>query len=322
MHPMSDKVQKLSITLDDDDDQDVGEEMPKSAPKPYVAGRRRQNVYSTAATTVDMNKPIPVFAKSDEDYKSLRGTLDKNYLFGTLDSSQKDAIAKAMEPKDFPKDAMLIKQGDEGDFFYILVQGDCDVLIEKDGGSIKVATLHPNDGFGEIALMHNCPRTATIVTPTGCKTWALDRTTYKQVMMSTVLTKRKRFQDMLSKVPLFEKLSPLERHTVCDALQELSVSAGCEVVKQGEQGDIFYIIESGEVEITKSVDGAPPRKMGTMSAPQYFGEIALYDAASSKRAATVTTTTDCHFLTLTQKAFHRLLGPLKKDMEKRISEYK
>ncbi|KAK2944533.1 putative cAMP-dependent protein kinase regulatory subunit [Blattamonas nauphoetae] len=318
---MSSSPQSASPLPHDDDDHDVGEEMPRMPSKPYSTQRRR-NVVSTASTTIDMSKPIPVFQKSDSDYKSLRETLDKNYLFATLDNSQKDAIAKTMEPKEFQKDAVLIKQGDEGDFFYILVEGECDVHITKDGNTIKVATLRPGDGFGEIALMHNCPRTATIITPSGCKTWALDRNTYKQVMMTTVLTKRKRFQDMISKVPLFDKLTSLERHTVCDALQELSVSAGHVVVKQGDKGDTFYIIENGEVEITKSVDGAPAQKIGTLTAPQYFGEIALYDAEESKRQATCTAITDCHFLTLPQKAFHRLLGPLKKDMEKRISEYK
>lgn len=64
-----------------------------------------------------------------------------------------------------------VTQGDPSDAFYVILEGAADVRI--DGKPVR--TLAPGDWFGEIALLHSVPRTATVTTTTESKLWSLGR---------------------------------------------------------------------------------------------------------------------------------------------------
>ena len=106
--------------------------------------------------------------------------------------------------------------------------------------------------------------------------------------------------ETLSGVPLFEELDAAELRSVADSMHEANVPAGAVVTAEGGPGDGFFVIESGEAEVT--VDGRP---RGTMSAGDHFGEIALL--MGSDRTATVTATTSLHCYALTPWDFRTLV---------------
>lgn len=65
-------------------------------------------------------------------------------------------------------------QGDEGKTYYILKSGNCDVMIQDaENESNFVKRLNPGDGFGEIALLYNAPRSATVKCCERCEVWVL-----------------------------------------------------------------------------------------------------------------------------------------------------
>jgi CRP-like cAMP-binding protein len=106
--------------------------------------------------------------------------------------------------------------------------------------------------------------------------------------------------DTLKHVPLFEELDAAELQSLADAMNEANVPAGAVVTAEGGPGDGFFVIESGEADVT--VDGQP---RATLQAGDHFGEIALL--LGSSRTATVTARTDLRCYALTPWDFRTLV---------------
>jgi CRP-like cAMP-binding protein len=106
--------------------------------------------------------------------------------------------------------------------------------------------------------------------------------------------------ETLSRIPLFEELDAAELQSIADSMHEANVPAGATVTAEGGPGDGFFVVETGEAEV--SVGG---QKRSMMRAGDYFGEIALL--LGSDRTATVTATTDLHCYALTPWDFRALV---------------
>lgn len=91
-------------------------------------------------------------------------------LFRTMESDHFLEFVQALESRDYDADQVIVKQGDSGSEMFFIAYGNVDVLIEKDGGSLKVAELTEGDIFGEASLISGQPRNATVIAkePTNC----------------------------------------------------------------------------------------------------------------------------------------------------------
>uniref|UniRef100_A0A915L463 Cyclic nucleotide-binding domain-containing protein n=1 Tax=Romanomermis culicivorax TaxID=13658 RepID=A0A915L463_ROMCU len=147
---------------------------------------------------------------------------------------------------------------DEGDNFYVIDGGDVDVYVNNE----KVVTITQGGSFGELALIYGTPRAATVIAKTDVKLWALDRDTYRRILMGSTMKKRKMYDEFLSKVKILgkfwrfyhsyrhvqsrtnfsEDLDKWERSTIADALEPISFQAGTHIVEQNQPGNEFYII--------------------------------------------------------------------------------
>ena len=83
-------------------------------------------------------------------------------LFRNIDSSKLKLLAFTAERLTYHAGDVLFSQGDQGDAAYIIVQGEADVIINTPGGPLIVATVKKNDFVGEIAILCDVPRTATV----------------------------------------------------------------------------------------------------------------------------------------------------------------
>lgn len=104
-------------------------------------------------------------------------------VFSHIDAGALRDVARRAALEDWPAGAPLIQQGDEGDRFYVVLDGKASVFV--DGRA--VAEVHPGDQLGEIALLHGVPRTATVVAMTPMKTLSLHRDDFAQALRSRLI---------------------------------------------------------------------------------------------------------------------------------------
>jgi CRP-like cAMP-binding protein len=219
-----------------------------------------------------------------------------------------------MFEKTVPAGVELIRQGDEGDFFYTVNSGHFVVL--KDGE--KKVEYGPGDTFGELALMYGSPRLATVKATELSTVWAVDRATFRGIVIDLSFRKRRLYEGFLRTVPLLHTLHDSELYRICDALQPVAFQPNSPIVQQGESGHEFYIIESGEAVVTMT--NGEPVEVARIGAGDYFGELALiYDAP---RAATVKALTAVKCVTLSKADFIRLLGPVMPILQRNQEHYR
>jgi ATP-binding cassette subfamily B protein len=85
-------------------------------------------------------------------------------------------VGRSFATEHCPEDRLVVQQGDPADRFYIIVRGTLEVLLNTAGGTTRrIRVLHDGDHFGDIALLRNEPRTATVRTVTPCVLLSLQR---------------------------------------------------------------------------------------------------------------------------------------------------
>jgi putative ABC transport system ATP-binding protein len=104
--------------------------------------------------------------------------LNRCEIFDELELDVLTEIAETMEMEHFPKGSTIIRQGDEGDRFFLIFEGSVDVLRDHD----KVATLKGGDFFGEAALVTGEPRNATIVCSRPVSVCSLSKDEFQAVL--------------------------------------------------------------------------------------------------------------------------------------------
>uniref|UniRef100_A0AC11BDW5 Protein kinase cAMP-dependent type I regulatory subunit alpha n=1 Tax=Ovis aries TaxID=9940 RepID=A0AC11BDW5_SHEEP len=223
------------------------DEISPPPPNPVVKGRRRRGAISAEVYTEEdaasyVRKVIP------KDYKTMAAlakAIEKNVLFSHLDDNERSDIFDAMFPVSFIAGETVIQQGDEGDNFYVIDQGEMDVYVNNEWAT----SVGEGGSFGELALIYGTPRAATVKAKTNVKLWGIDRDSYRRILMGSTLRKRKMYEEFLSKVSILESLDKWERLTVADALEPVQFEDGQKIVVQGEPGDEFFIILEGSAAV-------------------------------------------------------------------------
>ncbi|KAH8556344.1 cyclic nucleotide-binding-like protein [Umbelopsis sp. PMI_123] len=313
--------------LEDEDDLDHEEEHDKfstatvpSMPPPSAYNRGRRTSVSAESIAPSQNQDYvkTIIPKSNEQKSRILASIGNNFLFRNLDEEQYNDVVNAMAEKKVSSGTNVIEQGGVGDYFYVVESGTFDCFISKDGEApIKVVSYEAGGSFGELALMYNAPRAATIVATSNAVLWALDRVTFRRILMENTSRKRRMYEAFLEEVPLLRSLKPYERHKIADALESVYYEDQDIIVSEGDIGDSFYIIESGEARVFRTGADGKQQEVNYLVRGGYFGELALLNDAP--RIATVRANGRLKCATLGKKAFTRLLGPVL-DILKRNSE--
>ena len=150
--------------------------------------RRRVSVSSevmSAAAAGASFKPKVVPKTADQE-KAIRDAIAKNFLFSNLTEANRKTIIDSMTEKNVPAGVSVIEEGDiQADFFYVVENGTFDVLKNGANDGAPVFNYGPGGAFGELALMYNAPRAATVKSTSDAKLWCVDRETFRHIIVAS-----------------------------------------------------------------------------------------------------------------------------------------
>lgn len=243
-------------------------------------------------------------------------------MFTALDKGEFKIVVDAIEEIKGGAGDAIIKEGDQGDCMYVLENGtlDCTKIFKGNTEPTLLKTYVPGEGFGELALLYNAPRAATITSKSDYAVWKLDRNTFNHIVKDAAAKKREKYDNFLQSVSILKSMDPYERSKLGDAVIEQKYNKGDYVIKEGEEGSTFFLISEGEAIATKSLGGDNPTQVKDYKRGDYFGERSLL--TSELRAANiVVTSNECVVLSLEKSTFNRLLGSLDDILKRNMEEY-
>jgi len=272
---------------------------------------------------------------TDEERLAFLGKVE---LFKRLPRDELPALARSAEEVVFAKDDVIIKQGAEGDEFFILKRGTAGVEVNGH----RIATLKAGDYFGENALLRDTPRTATITAASEIKALRITREAFVKLELHTKLEFGKRGavgggKMANAEIKAADHKTDGEKQLIAEALKNNAnlnmiaslddekiramvkvmwkeeVPKGTALIQQGDlQADYFYVVQSGSFQVSKTESAASAEKvissasaLGTIEAGGSFGELALLYFAP--RAATLTATANAVVWVTARQQFKELL---------------
>jgi CRP-like cAMP-binding protein len=124
----------------------------------------------------------------------------------------------------------------------------------RDDGMQKIATLGAGDSFGELALLNNEPRAATIICATACVFMVIDRTDYVRLLKAEDEKRIREKVDVLSSLPVFSHLSTSYLTDFANNFKDQSVARHSVVVRQGGEGKHVYLVKSGQCRVLRTAE--------------------------------------------------------------------
>ena len=234
-----------------------------------------------------------------------------------------------MKPRVFQKDELIIKYGDIGNEYFILAKGDVQVIVYQ-------KETPPNDpqlsekvqftkqmgkgaGFGELALLYNDKRSASIKANEQCTTYVLDGNVFKTVIIKSSIDKRTIKHGFLDNIKLLNSLDKGQKAKLAEGLKTIYLKKDDFVLKEGDEGNEFFIIEEGQVECLKLEDLGSSKgfiNVRTLGAGDHFGELALINKEKRSLSIRVQSDQGCKLLSLDKDSFERILGNIEKNLKK------
>jgi CRP-like cAMP-binding protein len=258
--------------------------------------------------------PAPAHAHDGEEAmeapeETPAGALPRIPLFSDLPEDAFIALFERCPLQRFDEGQLVFEQGDKADAFYVICAGKTRVFRTDHGARRDIATLEEGSFFGEMALLSEAPRSASVeaaAEDTQVLAISAEILTELSVKYPAVATALKKFcrQRMLSNLmnnaAIFAPFNRSDRRDLVQKFRARDVKKGDVVVKQGATSDGLYVVLSGEVEVDAS--GA---RIATLKEGEVFGEMSLL--TRSPASATVRATRHTSLLRLPKQDFDQLI---------------
>lgn len=197
---------KSNAGSEDETDEDEEDDYMEDLPVPLANKKKGPRASVSAESFGTWNKKSDfkarVVPKSEESKNKIREKLSQSFMFSALEAKEQTIVVDAMEERKAGKNDVVIKEGDEGAELFVVEKGtlSCTKIFKGNTEPTFLKTYQPGEAFGELALLYNAPRAATIFANEDCILWALDRNTFNHIVKDAASKRRDKYEQFLSQV--------------------------------------------------------------------------------------------------------------------------
>jgi CRP-like cAMP-binding protein len=234
-------------------------------------------------------------------------------LFDDLPQSAFVALVNKLDYRRWSPGELILKEGDPGRSFFVIVEGRVRVFKTRgDGSEVELAQLSEGAFFGEMALLSGAPRTANVAALDEVELLEISDTVLRELVEvhPNVAVSLKNFyrQRLLNNVmtisPMFRDFDQSGRKAVVERFKMRQAAANEVLITQGKNSDGLYVVLHGGVKVVKAVDGKEV-ELARLKEGDVFGEMSLLTRKPA--TATVTTLSPCIVLKLPRENFQELI---------------
>eukprot|EP00466_Bigelowiella_natans_P013803 jgi/Bigna1/144716/aug1.90_g19424 len=234
--------------------------------------------------------------------------LKKVSFLSNLDIQDLEVLRRGLHCSTYQAEQIVFYEGDIGERFYMILKGSV-VIQRKDfstGKELEVAKMDEGNYFGEVALIMDIGRTASVVVKEPSLILSINKKTFRSflemagldlmtVMRARIIEAFKKF-----KIPFFQAIPDEKFPFVAEKCRIEKYDKNETIFEEGDIGNEFYIISYGQVAISKE-----GRVLTRLDSGKYFGEAALV-SEESKRTATCITCMETVLLTMSREDFKKV----------------
>lgn len=235
--------------------------------------------------------------KTEQEIRQIILSLKKHFIFTSLKPEYTSIIIHHMKHFFLNKNEIVFEQGKPGNNFYVVASGKLEVIINNK----QVGILKPGESFGEMALIHDTLRTATIRTVEKSSLWGVDRATFRKTLELLESANYQENKQFIDTIPMFETLTVNQKEALVHSFSTQYYNPGTKIINEGDPGELLYIVKEGNVLCTR--EDIEIRRMGRGC---FFGEQALIH--NEMRTATVTAIDNVKTISISGAKLTKVLG--------------
>ena len=210
---------------------------------------------------------VPIFKKTRDEVSLIREAVQNNFFFTGIDDRHLKALLLAFEPVQVIKGDVVISQGESGDYFYVIGEGEVTFEVNDE----EVGTGNAGTSFGELSLLYSCPRAATVVAASNpTKLFRVDARTFQAMLQKQTQQSEEEKAKLLASVKFLEDIVSWDMKHLSRTLKPKVFEEGDCLLKKGDPCDAFFVLQDGEIMATYD-----DSKSTTLKAGDSFGEGAL-----------------------------------------------
>jgi len=240
--------------------------------------------------------------------------LKKYDYFSFLSDGAIEALAHAVQQVDLPSGMEIIREGERGNFFYIICSGEVEITKKTGRGQTAIlSSAGAGESFGETALLTNLPRSCTVTARSDVKLGQISRRDFEEIVnfdaaFSSVLERQSKdfaeFNSLKTLQP-FALIAPEKMLTLISHMHEKTFMPGETIIHQGDKGDAYYIIRTGRAAVIKKKKDGSTERVAELESGSGFGEEALI--REEPRSATVQAVDATTLLMIDKKTFSEIM---------------